>query len=80
MPWYNETAHIPFFCWDPRTGVKGVRRRSLTTTIDVGPTLLDYFAMERPPDMNGKPPPSPPLGLSLPSSRTLRTYKATSGT
>ncbi|MCY3622756.1 MAG: sulfatase, partial [Gammaproteobacteria bacterium] len=41
MPWYNETAHIPFFCWDPRTGVKGVRRRSLTTTIDVGPTLLD---------------------------------------
>ena len=49
MPWYNETAHIPFFVWDPRTGVKGVHRRSLTTTIDVGPTLLDYFGMTPPP-------------------------------
>ena len=55
MPWYNETAHIPFFAWDPRTGKKGVRRRSLTTTIDVGPTILDYFGMTPPPDMDGLP-------------------------
>ena len=52
MPWYNETAHIPLFIWDPRTGA---RRRSLTTTIDIGPTLLDYFGLERPPDMDGSP-------------------------
>ena len=55
MPWYKETAHIPLFIWDPRTGVAGARRRSLTTTIDIGPTLLDYFDMERPPDMDGTP-------------------------
>ena len=55
MPWYNETAHIPFFVWYPRTGKKGVRRRSLTTTIDIGPTILDYFGMTPPPDMDGLP-------------------------
>ena len=55
MPWYNGTAHIPLFAWDPRAGVRGARRRSLTTTIDIGPTLLDYFGLERPPDMDGTP-------------------------
>ena len=55
MPWYNETAHIPLFVWDPRAGVAGARRRSLTTTIDIGPTLLDYFGLDRPPDMDGTP-------------------------
>ena len=55
MPWYNETAHIPFFAWDPRSGVAGARRRSLTTTIDVGPTLLEYFGLDRPQDMDGTP-------------------------
>ena len=55
MPWYNETAHIPFFVWDPRAGKANTRRTSLTTTIDVGPTLLDYFGHEPPPDMDGHP-------------------------
>ena len=55
MPWYNETAHIPFFAWDPRSGVVDARRRSLTTTIDIGPTLLEYFGLDRPPDMDGAP-------------------------
>ena len=32
-----------------------MHRRSLTTTIDVGPTLLDYFGMTPPPDMDGNP-------------------------
>ena len=53
MPWYNETAHIPFFAWDPRSGVAGTRRRSLTTTIDIGPTLLEYFELDQPQDMDG---------------------------
>ena len=53
MPWYNETAHIPFFVWDPRSGRANARRRSLTTTIDIGPTILDYFGMAPPPDMDG---------------------------
>ena len=55
MPWYNETAHIPLIVWDPRAGVAGPRRRSLTTTIDIGPTLLDCFGLDRPPDMDGTP-------------------------
>ena len=55
MPWYNETAHIPFFAWDPRSGIAGARRRSLTTTIDIGPTLLDYFGLEPRRNMDGKP-------------------------
>ncbi len=51
----QRNGHIPFFAWDPRSGKKGVRRRSLTTTIDVGPTILDYFGMTPPPDMDGLP-------------------------
>ena len=53
MPWYNENAHIPLFVWDPRDGRAGVRRSSLTQTIDIGPTLLDYFGLELPTDMQG---------------------------
>ena len=53
MPWYNETAHIPFFVWDPRTGKRNVRRQSLTQAIDVGPTLLGYFGLDQPNDMQG---------------------------
>ena len=54
MPWYNENAHIPFFVWDPRIGKRDIRRSSLTQTIDIGPTLLNYFDLEPPPDMQGR--------------------------
>ena len=53
MPWYNETAHIPFFVWDPRTKKSDARRQSLTQTIDIGPTLLGNFGIEQPKDMQG---------------------------
>ena len=53
MPWYNETAHIPFFLWDPRSRTRNVRRQGLTQAIDVGPTLLGYFDVEKPNDMQG---------------------------
>jgi hypothetical protein len=55
MPWYNEIAHIPLFIWDPRLGVQGERRTSLTQTIDLGPTVLDFFDVDVPKDMLGKP-------------------------
>lgn len=55
MPWYNELANIPFFVWDPRSGVAGERRRSLVQNIDVPATILEYFDIERPPDMQGMP-------------------------
>ncbi len=55
MPWYNELANIPFFVWDPRSGVAGERRSSLVQNIDVPATILEYFNLERPPDMQGLP-------------------------
>ena len=48
MPWYQEMAHTPFFVWDPRSGVQSERRKSLVQpSLDLGPTLLDFFGMER---------------------------------
>lgn len=54
MPWYDETIHTPLYIWDPRAGIRGERRSSLVQTIDLGPTLLDYFDLERTPDMQGR--------------------------
>lgn len=54
MPLYNELAHIPLFIWDPRCGCHGERRRSLVQTIDLAPTLLDYFEAPIPESMQGK--------------------------
>ena len=46
--------HTPFFVWDPRCGKAGERRRSLVQpSIDLGPTLLDFFGLEPPADMLG---------------------------
>ena len=53
MPWYNETAHIPLFIWDPRTQKSGIRRSSLTQAIDLGPTLLGWFGIPQAADMQG---------------------------
>lgn len=55
MPWYNELANIPLFMWDPRTKKANERRKSLVQTIDIPATLLDYFEIDLPPDMQGKP-------------------------
>lgn len=55
MPWYDETIHTPFFVWDPRAGVAGERRQALVQTIDIAPTLLDFFGIAPTPDMLGQP-------------------------
>ena len=52
-PWYNENAHTPLFIWDPRCGKSGERRQSLVQMIDLPATLLEYFGLPRPPDMEG---------------------------
>lgn len=54
QPVYNEVAHTPFFLWDPRSSVKGERRQSLVQTIDIAPTLLDFFNIPVPDSMQGK--------------------------
>lgn len=55
QPFYNEVAHTPLFIWDPRAAQRGQRRQSLVQTIDLPATVLEYFGVARPPDMQGKP-------------------------
>ncbi len=55
MPFYDEIAHTPLFIWDPRCGAKHERRKSLVQTIDLPATLLDYFGVALPADMQGVP-------------------------
>lgn len=55
MPsWYNETANTPFFMYDPRSKVQNERRQALAQTIDIAPTLLEYFGADIPEDMQGR--------------------------
>lgn len=53
QPFYNEVANTPLFIWDPRAGKQGERRSGLVQMIDMAPTLLEYFGVPIPPDMQG---------------------------
>ncbi len=53
MPWYNELINTPLFIWDPRTSKKDIHCSSLVQTIDLAPTLLDFFGIEQTSDMLG---------------------------
>jgi len=66
-PMYEEVSHVPLFVWDPRSGVRGRRRGGLVQTIDLAPTLLEYFGVDRTADMQGKP-----LGPVVASDARLR--------
>jgi len=55
QPFYGEIAHSPLFIWDPRSRICAQHRSALVQTIDLAPTLLEFFAVERPPDMQGLP-------------------------
>ncbi|MFJ7684789.1 sulfatase [Peribacillus butanolivorans] len=55
MPVYDEIAHTPLFVWDPRLGIKGERRQSIVQTVDLAPTLLEFFGVPLPENMDGKP-------------------------
>lgn len=55
VPFYNEVAHTPLFIWDPRSRAAGQRRDALVQTIDLAPTVLEYFGIDRAPDMHGVP-------------------------
>ena len=54
MPLYEEIVHTPLFIWDPREGKAGVRRKALVQTIDLAPTLLEFFGVSIPGVMQGK--------------------------
>jgi arylsulfatase A-like enzyme len=53
MPTYTEIARTPFFVWDPRTGKKGETNDQLVQTVDIAPTLLDFFDVPAGKDMTG---------------------------
>ncbi len=69
MPVYNEIANIPLFIHDPRCPKGGERREALIQTIDLAPTLLDFFSVDLPKDMDGKP-----LGETIASHKEVREY------
>ena len=54
MPVYEEISHTPLFIYDPVSKTAGERRGALTQTIDLPVTILDFFGMEIPKDMQGK--------------------------
>ena len=54
-PFFQEVAHIPFWAYDPRhPGCIGKKRDSVVQTIDLAPTILDYFDIPVTRDMQGK--------------------------
>lgn len=52
QPQYLEIAHLPFYLHVPKLAPK--RTDLLAQTIDIAPTLLDYFGCEIPASMQGK--------------------------
>ena len=55
FPFYNEVANTPLFIWDPRSQVRNEHRKSLVQTIDLPATLLEFFGVPLPGDMQGVP-------------------------
>ena len=66
MPFYEEVAHTPLFVWDPRSRRQGERNNALVQTIDLPATLLEYFGVDLPPAMQGRP-----LGETLASGAAV---------
>lgn len=54
-PFYGEVVHTPLFVWDPRSRKQGTRTNQLVQTIDLPATLLEYFGLSLPEDMEGRP-------------------------
>jgi len=56
MNLYEEVAHIPLFIHDPRRPERaGARSSSLTQSIDLAPTFLDFFDVGPAEEMEGYP-------------------------
>jgi arylsulfatase A-like enzyme len=67
MPLWNHVAQTPLFIWDPRSCKRSERRHQLVQVIDLPATLLEFFGVERPPDMMGVP-----LGASIADNAPTR--------
>ncbi len=54
QPMYEELTHLPFFVYDPRYPEAAGRRTSLAQTIDITPTLAEFFGIDPPEFMDGR--------------------------
>ena len=55
MPSYEEVSHIPMMIWHPdHVAAAGTRRRGVTFTPDLMPTVLDSFGVKVPSDVRGR--------------------------
>lgn len=55
MPCYDEIVHTPLFIYDPRFSCAGESRSEIVQTIDLPATLLEFFDVPLPADMQGRP-------------------------
>lgn len=53
QPCYNEISHLPFYIYNPQNKTKGITKNELCQTIDIAPTLLDFFGVVKPDVMLG---------------------------
>ncbi|MGO4495194.1 sulfatase [Paenibacillus sp. 2RAB27] len=67
QPLYQEISNLPLFIWDPRYAVKSKRTEALVQTIDLPPTLLEFFGVDIPADMQGSS-----IRPIIESNRTIR--------
>ncbi|MBT3320610.1 MAG: sulfatase [Clostridia bacterium] len=54
MHFYNELSHIPLMIHMPGHKMAGKRVNAITQTIDIMPTILDFFNIEIPDSVQGK--------------------------
>lgn len=54
QPCYNEIAHLPFYMYHPQSKAIGSQQPTLCQTIDIAPTLLDFFNITIPDTVLGK--------------------------
>ena len=53
-PMFDEVIHTPFFIHDPRYACDGERRKSVCQTVDIVPTLMNYFGIAPFEDIDGR--------------------------
>jgi hypothetical protein len=55
MPYYTDISHIPMIMHHPAHAKHaGQRRKSVTQTMDLMPTILDIFGLAAPPETQGR--------------------------
>ena len=50
---YEPTVHVPLVIWSPTHLPSGVRLNGLVQNIDLAPTILDFFGVEKPQALEG---------------------------